>query len=436
MSTNYAYDMARMHDFRDRLRPFAKVEHPREWYRVENKAKKNTARVDIYDAIDSWYGVSAKDFIGDLNALDVKTIELHINSPGGAAYDGIAIYNALMDHDATVNVTVDGMAASAASVIAMAGDSVVMNRASQLMIHDASGICWGNADDMEQVAEFLNRLSGDIAEVYAERAGGTVDDWREAMKNETWYSAEEAVEAGLATKVARAKKSESDEEAQNQFNLSMYNFAGREEAPAPPLDINKRTAAANASIVTKSQKTRDSVAANGQGDSSMTQQSEPETPEEVEPEVTPEAEPETTPEGDGNGEGQEATPTPAPAAQNSATQPAVPETVLVDKAQWQQVQAQLAQNSQELALIKAEKAEVERNAFLDAAQKKGKFRATDRASYEAFMKADAEAAKAHIEKLAENTVPVTEIGHAGGDAQNAVPDDAYPPEMLPGKVAR
>lgn len=418
--------MTRMYEFADRLRPFAKADQPRQWYRiVENKAsKKSTARVDIYDVIDSWFGVSAKDLIAELNELDVKTIDLHINSPGGAAYDGIAIYNALMDHDATVNVTVDGMAASAASVIAMAGESITMNRASQMMIHDASGLCWGNAKDMEETADFLNRLSDDIASVYSERAGGSIEDWREAMRAETWYNAEEAVEAGLATKLARKKKDDGDAEPTNQFDLSIFNFAGRDKAPPPRLDINKTSAVA---IDTKSIEARDNVPANGQGDASMTQQAEAETPKEEVEKETPETEPEETPETEEGKE--ESTPEQAPAAQNSA-KGSVPETVLVDKAQFEAMNALLQQNSQELAQIKAEKVAAENKAYLDAAQAAGKFRATDRASYEAYLESKPAEARAHIDKLAANTVPVEEIGH--GSAENKLPDDAFPAWMMAG----
>src|SRR5690242_14058447 len=129
-------------DYLNRIKALAlsESEHsePREWYRIQNKAK-STARVDLFDAI-SWWGVSAQDFVRDLNDLDVDNIDLHINSPGGNVYDGIAIYNALKDHKATVNVTVDGIAASIASVIAMVGETVTMNTYSELMIHDAWGL--------------------------------------------------------------------------------------------------------------------------------------------------------------------------------------------------------------------------------------------------------------------------------------------------------
>jgi len=191
------------------------------------------ATLRLYDPIDSWgefWGVSAKEFAQALDDLDddVREIRLHINSPGGEVFEGIAILNALRNHPARIVTVVDGLAASAASFIAMAGDEVVMGRNSELMIHDAWGICIGNAADMRDLAGRLDHLSDNIASVYAEKAGGTVADWRAAMLAETWYSAEEAVAAGLADRV-EAKQ----EKVENRFDLSVFTYAGRDKAPAP-----------------------------------------------------------------------------------------------------------------------------------------------------------------------------------------------------------
>jgi ATP-dependent protease ClpP protease subunit len=141
-------------------------DHRREWYRIENK-KNDVARIDIMEPIryDPWFdeGLGAKQFVKDLRDIKASRIELHVNSPGGLAFDGVTIYNALRDHDAYVVATVDGLAASAASVIVMAADEVVMNRGSEVMVHDANGLSWGNADDMEYMRDLLDKLSSDIA---------------------------------------------------------------------------------------------------------------------------------------------------------------------------------------------------------------------------------------------------------------------------------
>lgn len=173
---------------------------PGDWYRIGNAAG-DRAEVFIYDFIDE-FGVNANDFVRDLRAITAKAIDLHINSGGGLVFDGIAIYSALKNHAATVDVFVDGIAASAASFVAMAGDTVTVEKPAKLMIHDAGGLVLGNAADMREMADLLDELSDTIAGIYADRAGGKPADWRAAMQRETWYSAHQAVEAGLADKVA------------------------------------------------------------------------------------------------------------------------------------------------------------------------------------------------------------------------------------------
>lgn len=184
-------------DLLRRVRPqLAARADRRDWYSIRNVGERS-AEIFIYDEIGYW-GVSADDFCRDLAALNVDTIDLRLNSPGGDAFDGIAIYNSLRMHRATVHGYVDALAASAASVIAMACDSLTMRRSSRLMIHDASGLAVGRAADMRAFADLLDALSDDIAATYAAKAGGTVAEWRERMLAETWYSAVDAVEIKLA----------------------------------------------------------------------------------------------------------------------------------------------------------------------------------------------------------------------------------------------
>lgn len=198
-----------------------------DWYRITNNA--DVAQVYIYDEI-GYFGITANDFVQDLQAIKAPAIDLHLNTPGGDVFDGIAIYNALKDHPSTVTVTVDGLAASAGSFIAMAGNRVMMNRNSEMMIHDAHGLAIGNSAEMRTLADLLDKMSNNIASIYATRAGGTVDSWRAAMKEETWYSADEAVKAGLADEV------KGDTKTENSWDLSIFNFAGRSSAPAPVID--------------------------------------------------------------------------------------------------------------------------------------------------------------------------------------------------------
>jgi ATP-dependent protease ClpP protease subunit len=171
------------------------------WYRFDN-AKGERAELSIYGPIDDWEGVSAANFVRELKAVTASAIDLHINSPGGLVFDAVAIYTALKRHPAEVDVHIDGLAASAASFVAMAGDSVEIEKPAKMMIHDARGVVIGNSADMREMGDLLDELSDTIADIYAERTGKPAAQWRTAMGKDTWYSAEQAVKAGLADRVA------------------------------------------------------------------------------------------------------------------------------------------------------------------------------------------------------------------------------------------
>lgn len=168
---------------------------------IKNQTSEDTTEVFIYEEIDWFWGLSADAFVQELNDITTDNIDLRLNSPGGDVFDSIAIYNALVKHPANVTVYVDSLAASGASVIAMAGDKVVMMVGSQMMIHDAMGIEMGNAAQLREYADFLSDQSDNIAGIYANRAGGEISEWRDKMLAETWAFAQEAVEIGLADEV-------------------------------------------------------------------------------------------------------------------------------------------------------------------------------------------------------------------------------------------
>lgn len=171
----------------------------RRWYDIRNTNTDN-AVVRIYDEI-GWLGTSADQFAADLDTITADTIEVQINSPGGSVFDGIAIYNALRAHPARIVTRVDGLAASIASVIAQAGDRRVILPAAQMMVHRAWGACVGNTNDMTDMATVLAKQDTVIAEIYANRAGRKARDFLPKMETETWYTADEAVAAGLADEV-------------------------------------------------------------------------------------------------------------------------------------------------------------------------------------------------------------------------------------------
>lgn len=213
----------------------------RGWYRIVRNTADATAptRVDIYEEVGGgggWFsdpGVTAVDFVAQLAAI-TGDLEVHINSPGGDVFEGLAIYNALAQRPGSVTTIVDGLAASAASFIAMAGTQRVICPGAMMMIHDASGLCIGNAADMRELADLLDKVSDNIAAIYAAHSGQPAG-WRDAMQEESWYTADEAIAAGLAHKLAQ-RPAEGALDAAAKFDLSAYlhppRLANAPETPA------------------------------------------------------------------------------------------------------------------------------------------------------------------------------------------------------------
>lgn len=153
------------------------------------------------DVGDPWGwgdGFTPTDVMTALATLGSGPVTVRINSAGGIAMDGMAIYSLLKSHDGDVTVLIDGVAASAASLIAMAGKSIQMRDGALMMIHDAATVTFGNAEDHERSREFLDKISDNYAGVYAARAGISREEAREIMKAETWLTADEAIEKGFA----------------------------------------------------------------------------------------------------------------------------------------------------------------------------------------------------------------------------------------------
>lgn len=150
--------------------------------------------------IDPWtgQGITANRVSGALRAIGNKPVTVEINSPGGDYFEGLAIYNALREHPQDVTVKVLGIAASAASVIAMAGDTIMVPRAGFLMIHNVWVVAMGNKDDLRAVADFLEPFDATAADVYQARSGMALADIVEMLDNETWIGGTDAVAKGLA----------------------------------------------------------------------------------------------------------------------------------------------------------------------------------------------------------------------------------------------
>lgn len=229
---------------------------PRHWYRIRAAAQGDSGSTDevdvfVYGVIGGWWsGVDAATFVRELRDVDAKQLNVHINSVGGSVYDGLAIFQALRNHKARIVTYVDALAASAASLIAMAGDHRVSAPYAETMVHKAWGLCVGNDDDMETARADLARVSRNMATVYANRStsDATVGEWLDVMKAETWYSAADAVEAGLMHEVQEdAEKTASDggdddAQAMNRYALEFFGLTeraahlaqARGQSPEPP----------------------------------------------------------------------------------------------------------------------------------------------------------------------------------------------------------
>lgn len=422
-----------------RLRAAAEleVEQPRDWFHIgparaelvgeqtgDGSTERKTADVYIFDAIGGWSGTTATSFVRDVAALDVDHIDLHLNSPGGNAMDGVAIANVLRQHRADVTVWVDGMAASAASVIAMAGDEIVMGIGSQMMIHDASGYAFGPASEMRKAAEMLDSTSNAYASAYAAKAGGTAAEWRGVMVEETWYTGEEAVAAKLADRIATSEdngRASGDQVVPGSSTPSFWDmwdqlasadrhadtvrrlfaYGGRAEAPAPrmPNRPAPKTPAASASGSTHKERstpvpftdeqlatlrTTLGLAADASEDKIVSTVGEVMTEFVKEPEVPKAA----LPEG----------------------------AVAIDAGILAELRTDAAAGRAAREQQQAER----REELVQAALRTGRISTANADNWRNKLKVEGQAAETDLQSLAEGLIPVAEIGH---DTQPAAKDD-------------
>ena len=189
--------------------------------------------------------VRAAEFVPALDAVTDSHIDLHISSPGGDVFEALAIMNALKEHPATKTVYIDGLAASAASFIAVGiGGEVIMRPGAEMMIHNAQGGAWGDMNDMHAIIDRLESASATIADIYAAKTGTDAETWRAAMDAETWFSADEALAAGLVDRVEAAGESVDNRKLAGVSNtVRGGRYRRREDAPAPqPALMNRRGA--------------------------------------------------------------------------------------------------------------------------------------------------------------------------------------------------
>jgi ATP-dependent Clp protease protease subunit len=206
--------------------------------KFEVVAKADSSEVDIFlydhivsseDEAEWWGGVAPESFVKAVYAVDPShTINLRVNSPGGSVFAARAMEQALRAHKGKVVVHIDGLAASAATFVSMAGDEVVMAKGAMFMIHKAWTGMWGNAEDLRKEADLLDKIDGTLAETYADKTGKDIAAITEWMAAETWFTAQEALDAGFATSIAEA------EAKALAWDLSAYQNAPKAERQTQP----------------------------------------------------------------------------------------------------------------------------------------------------------------------------------------------------------
>ena len=191
------------------------------WYSMKNVAETQSVEVMIYDEIGT-FGVDAKSFIDEIKTIsDDKSVLLRINSPGGSVVDGLAIYDAVNRLPQKVTSRIEGIAASMASVIALAADEVVMSENSLYMIHNVWGGEVGDADDLRKAADLMDKMGERLVNIYVSKTGKSEEQIRAWMDEETWFNSSEAVEAGFVNFVEEPVKIAA------KFDINKYDYKNK-----------------------------------------------------------------------------------------------------------------------------------------------------------------------------------------------------------------
>jgi ATP-dependent protease ClpP protease subunit len=354
----------------------------------------DVATIRMFGPIDSWggwWGISTADISEVLDALPdtVTRVILRINSPGGEVSEAVAILNMLRAHKARITAVVDGLAASAASVIAAGCDETVMSPGTQMMIHSPWSIAMGNATDLRKVAGTLDNYEATLVEIYSAKAGDQ-HDWPALLAEETWLTSQAAVELGLADRVAvipdAGETATAGEDSTNEDTV---------EDSAPVRVTSILTPAASAS----GEPTRKETAVAFSDDQLNSMRAT-------------------------LGLADDADET-AILSAITARQPhaPLPEGVeMIDASALSELRTQAA------AGVAAREQQIteQRERLIDGAISKGKFKASRRDHFLALHKADPEGTTELIGSLAENTIPVAEIGFdADGETVTATDDAAF-----------
>jgi len=211
---------------------------------IRSEQTDTEAHLYVYDVIDSWWGANATDLVAALAAVGDRTVHLHINSPGGDVFEARAMASALVAHTGQVISHIDGLAASAATYLALAANEVCMTEGGLFMVHNSWTMAWGNKAELRDTANLLEKIDQTIAADYARKTGKSQDEIVAWMDAETWFTAAEAKDAGFVDCVdANSKRDAKDSAAANaaRWNLSAYARAPKLTPPAPGLNDQEVT---------------------------------------------------------------------------------------------------------------------------------------------------------------------------------------------------
>ncbi|CAN7266666.1 ATP-dependent Clp protease proteolytic subunit [Microbacterium foliorum] len=360
-----------------------------------------TVTLRLYDPIDSYggdWGVSAKEFAAAVDALPEGTTQilLLINSPGGEVWDGLAILNTLRKHPARVVAVVEGIAASAASFIAAGCDEMVMARNSELYIHNAWGYASGDAEDMRAAAEDLDRLDRNLATIYAEKSGQSVEYWLAEMPRDRFMTAEQAVESGLADRI------EGDGDApaaRARFDLSAFARTRGDRSPraalselpssTEPGDPNRKDDLVAYEDLTAGLRERLGVTETATDDELL---------EALDESLAERAEP-----------------APATAVEETPADVAVAEgSVVVEAGAFAELQRRAALGETAHATLQTQRHE----GIVQAAINEGRIAPASKAHFLALLGKDEKGTAAALATFPKGTIPVAEIGHTESDTIN------------------
>ncbi|WP_301354952.1 head maturation protease, ClpP-related [Corynebacterium ciconiae] len=371
--------------------------------------------LELYGEIGAW-GVTVKDVAAELAAVDGDLL-VRCSSPGGDAFEGVALMNLLRAQNGRVTGVVEGYAASAASIVMVGGcDHLIMRPSAELMIHNAWTFGDGGSDDLRRIADDLDRMNNKMAAIYADRAGGDADSFLEAMSRETWYTAEEAVAAGLADEIRDGRESPVSSQPAARVRAA-FKYRGRADAPAPVLgaEMNLKMFAQRLGCAEDA----DEATVLAALDEALAEQAvETPVPEDDSEEFAEGGHSEESAEAEHE---QEGTSDDEPAEEGESEQCLESEetsdlVVTIDAAALEELREQAAYG----AAARARDEQAGREEVIDAAIRDNRISVTARSRWMAAMEADPEGTREKLSRIPKDLIPRAELGHSSAQGDVTV----------------